>query len=55
MTPDERKQSVQFQDAIGELVDQYLLNHMNPVLIKAVLLDEASAVFSRLSELEKKK
>lgn len=52
MTPAEHKQSIAFQDAIGKLVDQYLLDHMNPVLIKAVLLDEAAHVFGRLSELK---
>jgi hypothetical protein len=43
LTRDERLQAVKFQDAIGEVVDVYLREGMDPDLIAEVLKDEAAS------------
>jgi hypothetical protein len=53
MTRDERVQAIKFQDAIGEVVDQYLREGMAPDRIAEVLRDEASSdLAARRLELE---
>ena len=54
LTRDERAQAIKFQDAIGEVVDQYLREGMDPDRIVEVLRDEASSdLAARRLELEK--
>jgi hypothetical protein len=51
----EREQAIKFQDAIGEIIDQYLVEGMDTKVMKSVLLDEAEAVEARREDLEEKK
>lgn len=51
-TDDEKKQITNFQDALGELVDAYLREGLDPSLIAEMLNDEAqSDLFARRAEL----
>ena len=51
LTKDERKQAIKFQDAIGEIVDQYLKEGMDVETIQEVLRDEAgSDLYARRDE-----
>lgn len=53
LTKEQTRQAVRFQDAIGEVVDQYLREGMTPELISEVLRDEASSdLATRRLELE---
>ena len=53
MTKDERKQAINFQDAIGEIVDQYLKEGMDVDIMKEVLRDEAGTdLHKRREEIE---
>lgn len=52
LTRDERNQCINFQDAIGEVVDAYLKEGMHPDRIREVLKDEANQVYGRLRDLE---
>ncbi len=53
LTKDERYQAIKFQDAIGEIVDQYLKEGMDVETIREVLRDEAgSDLYGRRDELE---
>ena len=42
LTRDEITQANKFQDAIGQIVDQYLREGMDPDIMRKVLTDEAS-------------
>ncbi len=48
----ERKQANGFQDAIGEIVDQYLREGMSVETMKTVLKDEADHIGIRKEYLE---
>ena len=48
---DERRLAIKFQDAIGEIVDQFLKEGMRSDLISEVLRDEAASSESRRIEL----
>lgn len=50
LTKDERQQAIKFQDAIGEIVDQYLKEGMDVETIKEVLRDEAGSDLHRRRE-----
>ena len=51
----QRKQAIEFQDAIGRLVDQFLREGMDPSSIRVILRDEAgSDLETRRLELEQK-
>lgn len=53
LTKDERNQAIKFQDAIGEIVDQYLKEGMDVERMRDVLRDEASSdLYGRREELE---
>jgi hypothetical protein len=53
LTKDERRQAIKFQDAIGEIVDQFLRDGMRSDLISEVLRDEAnSSLEARRHDLE---
>lgn len=53
LTKDERNQAIKFQDAVGEIVDQFLKEGMNVETIQEVLRDEAgSDLYGRRQELE---
>ena len=52
LTKDERTQAIKFQDAIGKLIDEYLLEGMNAETMETVLIDEASHLRIRKEELE---
>jgi len=43
LTKDERAQAIRLQDAIGEIVDQFLREGMRSDIISEVLRDEASS------------
>jgi hypothetical protein len=43
LTKDERTQVIKFQDAIGEIVDQFLREGMDTDIIREVLRDEANS------------
>lgn len=43
LTKDERQQAIKFQDAIGEIVDQFLREGMDTDIIREVLRDEANS------------
>lgn len=55
LTKDERQQAIKFQDAIGEIVDQYLKEGMDVDRISEILSDEASTdrLHGRREELER--
>lgn len=55
LTKAERAEAIKFQDAIGEIVDQYLLDGMPPHRIAEIMRDEANSdlVFRR-TELEER-
>lgn len=48
----ERRLAVKFQDAIGEVVDEYLRDGIRIDLLQEVLRDEADGAQSRKRELE---
>lgn len=53
LTKDERNQANKFQDAIGEIVDQYLKEGMSVETIQEILCDEAgSDLHKRREELD---
>ena len=53
LTKDERRQAIKFQDAIGEIVDAYLREGIDPALIVEVLKDEVTSdLIARRKELE---
>lgn len=53
LTSDERAQAIKFQDAIGEIVDAFILEGMDPDIIREVLRDEAnSSLEARRHDLE---
>ncbi len=43
LTKDERKQAINFQDAIADIVDQYLKEGLHIDTIVEVLIDEAGS------------
>jgi hypothetical protein len=43
LTKDERQQAIKFQDAISEIVDQFLREGMDTGAIREVLRDEANS------------
>lgn len=54
-TTKERKTQIQhFQDAVGDLVDQYLKDGLDPDSMQAVLDDEADGVVERAKEIQNK-
>lgn len=52
LTKDERNQAIKFQDAVGQLIDQYLLEGMDPETMEVVLTDESQHLRIRKEELE---
>ena len=53
-TKDGRDQIGRFQDAVAELVDQYLKDGLDPDAVQMVLDDEADGVVNRHRELQNK-
>jgi len=43
LSKDERSQAIKFQDAVGEIVDQFLREGMRSDIISEVLRDEANS------------
>jgi len=52
LTSDERKQAIEFQDAVGQLIDEYLLEGMDVDVMEQVLRDESSHLGLRKEKLE---
>ena len=53
LTKDERNQIRNFEDAVAEIVDQYLKQGMDPTIIARILRSEASSdLFRRREELD---
>jgi hypothetical protein len=52
LTREQRQQAIKLQDAIGEIVDQFLRDGMRPEVIREVLRDEENQVAGRKLDIE---
>ena len=52
LTREQRQQAIEFQDAIGEIVDQFLREGMRQEVIREVLRDEENQVNGRKLDIE---
>jgi len=53
VTKNERKQLERFQNAVADIIDQYLENGLDPEKAKQVLEDEAAGVIERQKEIQR--